>query len=69
MRLKGLNIIGVDMIPDGIDIDKVYEIVKSNKVKMAYITPSYHNPTGITMTCIGLMILIKVQQQMLPTIP
>ena len=51
MRLKGLNIIGVDMIPYGIDIDRAYEIVKSNKVKMAYITPSYHNPTGITMNC------------------
>lgn len=50
MRLKGLKVIGADMADDGIDLDKANEIARSNKVKMAYITPSYHNPTGITMT-------------------
>jgi len=49
MRLKKLNILGGAMNRDGISIEEVKKIIKRNTVKLAYITPSYHNPTGITM--------------------
>lgn len=49
MKAKGLNIIGVPMKEDGIDCDKLEELLQWNSPKLAYIIPSYHNPTGIVM--------------------
>lgn len=49
MRLKKLSICGGSMEEDGINIEDVKRKVASEKIKLAYITPSYHNPTGITM--------------------
>lgn len=49
MRLKKLNVCGAPMEDDGISLEDVEKIIQSNKIKLAYITPSYHNPTGITM--------------------
>lgn len=49
MKLHELNIIGVDMEDDGININKLKEKVSENKPKLAYLIPSYHNPTGIVM--------------------
>ncbi|MBW4875532.1 MAG: PLP-dependent aminotransferase family protein, partial [Paeniclostridium sp.] len=52
----GLNIIGIDINKNGIDFNKFKEdlykikLDKSIKIKFAYITPSYHNPTGIVMS-------------------
>ncbi|MBL4931253.1 PLP-dependent aminotransferase family protein [Clostridium sp. YIM B02565] len=49
MRARELDIVGVDMDEDGINIDKLSEELRSNPPKLAYIIPSYHNPTGIVM--------------------
>lgn len=49
MKIHGLNIIGVDMKEDGMDTELLEEKLKENKIKFAYIIPSYHNPTGIVM--------------------
>lgn len=51
MRAKGINIIGVDINENGLDFNmlkKKLDLYK-NKIKFSYITPSYHNPTGIVM--------------------
>ena len=49
MKILGLDIIGVKMKEDGIDIDELEEKLKNNKIKFGYLIPSYHNPTGIVM--------------------
>ncbi|MCQ1531079.1 MocR-like pyridoxine biosynthesis transcription factor PdxR [Lutispora saccharofermentans] len=49
MKLRKLDILGAHMDGGGISIQEVKRIIENNKVKLAYITPSYHNPTGITM--------------------
>lgn len=55
-KALGLNIIGIDINKSGLDLDmleKKLEKLKKNKdkkVKFSYITPSYHNPTGIVMS-------------------
>ncbi len=52
----GLNIIGVDINKDGLDFKMLEEKldslknIKNIKIKFAYITPSYHNPTGTVMS-------------------
>ncbi|MGA3599570.1 PLP-dependent aminotransferase family protein [Lysinibacillus agricola] len=46
-RLHGLEIHGIDMQDDGIDIDQVEKSLLEKDFDFAYLIPSYHNPTGI----------------------
>lgn len=50
MKLHGVNIVGVDMNEDGIDTNKLKKKLEENDIKLAYLVPSYHNPTGIVMS-------------------
>lgn len=46
-----VNIVGVELEDDGINIEKLEEAVKSNKnVKLLYLIPNFQNPTGNTMS-------------------
>ncbi|WMJ79919.1 PLP-dependent aminotransferase family protein [Clostridium sp. MB40-C1] len=47
MKLQGLDVIGIDMKEDGLNISKLKSSLKENDIKIAYLVPSYHNPTGI----------------------
>lgn len=47
MKLQELNIVGISMNNDGLNIDELKSTVKNNEIKLAYLVPSYHNPTGI----------------------
>lgn len=49
MKVLGLDIIGIKMNEDGIDIEKLEKGLKEDGVKFGYLIPSYHNPTGIVM--------------------
>lgn len=49
MKVHELNIVGVDMKEDGMDLSVLESKLENNKIKLAYIIPSYHNPTGIVM--------------------
>lgn len=46
-RLHGLDIHGIDMTDDGIDIGQVEKSLSEGDFDFAYLIPSYHNPTGI----------------------
>jgi DNA-binding transcriptional MocR family regulator/dihydrodipicolinate reductase len=54
----GLTVEGVDMEPDGVDLDmlenKIQQLNKDEKTKQSvlfyYMIPTHHNPTGITTT-------------------
>ncbi|MGL5327911.1 MAG: PLP-dependent aminotransferase family protein [Peptostreptococcaceae bacterium] len=52
MKSLGLNIITVDLNENGLDFNMLEEKLSKykNKIKFAYITPSYHNPTGTVMS-------------------
>lgn len=50
MKLHGLEIIGVGLEEDGIDVKELEEKLAENDVKLVYLVPSYHNPTGIVMS-------------------
>ena len=50
-RSYGAKLCGVPMKPDGLDIDALEELLKSNcKVKFLYTIPNFQNPTGYTMS-------------------
>lgn len=50
MKLHQLNIIGIDIDEDGIDLEEIKNTLKHNSIKAAYLIPSYHNPTGMVMS-------------------
>lgn len=50
MRLKGANVIGVDVEDGGINIAMLEEKIKQSNSKCIYLTPSYHNPTGVVFS-------------------
>jgi DNA-binding transcriptional MocR family regulator len=49
MKVHGLDIVGINMKEDGIDVASLEAKLKVGGVKFGYLTPSYHNPTGIVM--------------------
>lgn len=49
MRLHGLEIIGVRLHDDGMSLSNLEEVLAHNQVRLGFIIPSYHNPTGLVM--------------------
>lgn len=50
MRLAGLNIAGIPMREDGVDLGELEKTLTQQPVKLGFIIPSYHNPTGLVMS-------------------
>lgn len=47
-RAYNVNLVGVDLEDDGINIEKLEKAILENKnVKMLYLIPTFHNPAGI----------------------
>lgn len=49
MKAHGLNIIGISMDSDGINISALEDALRKYSPEFGYLIPSYHNPTGIVM--------------------
>ena len=50
-RTYGANLIGVPVLSDGMDVDRVEKILsENNNVKILYTIPTFQNPSGITMS-------------------
>ncbi len=46
-----VNLVGVELEEDGINIEKLEEAIRTNKnVKLLYLIPNFQNPTGQTMS-------------------
>lgn len=46
-----VNLVGVELDDDGINIEKLEETIKSNKnTRLIYLIPNFQNPTGLTMS-------------------
>jgi DNA-binding transcriptional MocR family regulator len=52
LKLQGFEITGIPMERDGIDVEQLEAVLQkqTNNFDLAYLTPSYHNPTGIVMS-------------------
>jgi len=49
-RDHGLNIVGIPVDNDGLDIDRLEQELERHRPALLYTIPSYHNPTGVTMS-------------------
>ena len=49
MKLHGVKTIGIPMLEDGLDVEKLEQCLKKYKTRFLYVIPSYHNPTGIVI--------------------
>ncbi|GAB6989170.1 aminotransferase-like domain-containing protein [Paenibacillus pini] len=49
-KLHGFEITGIPMEQDGIHLELLEKALKEQPFGLAYLTPSYHNPTGIVMS-------------------
>ena len=50
MRLHKLNIVGIKEEKDGMSVNELKSKLSKSDFKLAYLVPSYHNPTGIVMS-------------------
>ncbi len=49
-RSYNAKLYGAPVLEDGIDTEKVEEILKAQNIKLIYVIPTFQNPTGITMS-------------------
>lgn len=47
MKAHKLDIVGVPILKDGLDLDILVEKILLKKPRFIYLVPSYHNPTGV----------------------
>ena len=43
---KNINLVGIDLLEDGIDLNNLEEKIIKYKPKLIYVTPTFNNPTG-----------------------
>lgn len=49
-RSYNAKLYGVDVLDDGIDTDRVEQLLKTENIKLIYTIPTFQNPTGITQS-------------------
>ena len=49
-RSYNAKLFGVPMSDDGIDVDRVEEILKTENIKLIYTIPTFQNPMGVTQS-------------------
>jgi DNA-binding transcriptional MocR family regulator len=49
-RLYGANIIGAPIDADGVDVDKLEQLIEEHKPKLVYLIPTFGNPSGATLS-------------------
>lgn len=50
-RSYNVNLVGIDMQPDGMDLEQLEQALKTQpNVRFIYTIPNFQNPTGITMS-------------------
>lgn len=50
LKMQYPRIIGIKAGADGMDLNQLEEVLKTNKVKFIYLIPNFQNPTGATMS-------------------
>ncbi|MFJ7729436.1 PLP-dependent aminotransferase family protein [Neobacillus sp. NPDC097160] len=62
-RAQGAQIITVDIHPDGYDFEQVERYLKQYKPRLFYLNPTFHNPTGYTVSVGQRKKLVELAEQ------
>ena len=49
-RLYGAQIIGAPIDADGVDVDRLEQLIEEHKPKLVYLIPTFGNPSGATLS-------------------
>jgi DNA-binding transcriptional MocR family regulator len=49
-RLYGAQLIGAPIDADGVDVDKLEQLIEEHKPKLVYLIPTFGNPSGATLS-------------------
>jgi 2-aminoadipate transaminase len=49
LKAHGLQVVPVAFGPGGLDLDQLAAVLRRQHVRLVYLMPSFHNPTGLTM--------------------
>jgi DNA-binding transcriptional MocR family regulator len=49
-RLYGAHIIGAPIDADGVDVDRLEQLIEQHKPKLVYLIPTFGNPSGATLS-------------------
>jgi len=49
-RLYGANIIGAPIDADGVDVDRLEELIEEHQPRLVYLIPTFGNPSGATLS-------------------
>ncbi|MFJ7406369.1 MULTISPECIES: PLP-dependent aminotransferase family protein [unclassified Lysinibacillus] len=62
-RAQGAHIVTVDIHPEGYDLNQVEYYMKQYKPRLFYVNPTFHNPTGYTVSVEQRKRLIELAEQ------
>jgi 2-aminoadipate transaminase len=49
-RLYGANVVGAPIDADGVNVDRLEQLIEEHKPKLVYLIPTFGNPSGATMS-------------------
>lgn len=49
-RSYGAKLVGIPVLSDGMDVEKLEQALKSEKIKLIYTIPTFQNPSGTSMS-------------------
>lgn len=62
-RAQGAQIVTVDIHPEGYDLEQVELAIKQYKPRLFYLNPTFHNPTGYTISIEQRKKLVELAEQ------
>ncbi len=62
-RAQGAQIVTVDIHPEGYDLEQVEYYIKQYKPRLFYLNPTFHNPTGYTVSVEQRKKLVELAEQ------
>lgn len=65
LRMSHVEVVGVPMLPDGIDLERLEELAQQygERLRLVYVIPSYHNPTGYCATAANRQKLVELAER------
>jgi DNA-binding transcriptional MocR family regulator len=61
-RMAGARLLTVPVTAHGIDLDRLSALLEDSEIALAYLMPTYHNPTGVLMSATARQELARLSE-------